>query len=267
MQFLITEQQTESLVQLVLNKEMPKKFDWWKGIELFSLKRMTLRPKLMMFHGKLKVDSEWAGNQCLSLYDYKMLDFNDETNPVLLSEIVSNNEADKIRETLSDILTFILSESTFVTSLNHIEIELSNESVIEESYSRNTIVSEIDNNGLLHVLKLLNISYTKLFSMIGYEWLTNKVMIGFIQDIVGDYLSFGLVEIGEDPIFYNENKQEYREIEYLGKLRVSVGVYDKTTNNHIGEFNVSYHNLNDNHLKMIFDAVMNAYEKNVFENS
>lgn len=133
MKFLISEEQNQKLIESILNREMPKKFDWWKGIELFSLRRMTLRPKLMMFHGKLKVDSEWAGNQCLSLYDYKMLDFNDDTNPVLLSEIVSNNEADKIRETLSDILTFILSESTFVTSLNHIEIELSNEDVIQES--------------------------------------------------------------------------------------------------------------------------------------
>lgn len=124
MKFLITEQQVDKIVESILNKEMPKKFDWWKGLKVVELKRMNMRPKLVMLRGKLTVDEEWAGEQCMKIYDSKIIDFNDEINPALLSQIVTGDEADNIRDEISYILTFITGEDTFAPSLNHIEIKL-----------------------------------------------------------------------------------------------------------------------------------------------
>ena len=124
MKFLITEQQNEKIVESILNKEMPKKFDWWKGLKVVELKRMNMRPKLVMLRGKLTVDEEWAGEQCMKIYDSKIIDFNDEIDPALLSQIVTGDEADNIRDEISYILTFITGEDTFTPSLNHIEIKL-----------------------------------------------------------------------------------------------------------------------------------------------
>jgi CRISPR/Cas system CSM-associated protein Csm2 small subunit len=124
MKFLITEQQVDKIVESILNKEMPKKFDWWKGLKVVELKRMNMRPKLVMLRGKLTVDEEWAGEQCMKIYDSKIIDFNDEIDPALLSQIVTGDEADNIRDEISYILTFITGEDTFAPSLNHIEIKL-----------------------------------------------------------------------------------------------------------------------------------------------
>ena len=124
MKFLITEQQVDKIVESILNKEMPKKFDWWKGLKVVELKRMNMRPKLVMLRGKLTVDEEWAGEQCMKIYDSKIIDFNDEIDPALLSQIVTGDEADNIRDEISYILTFITGEDTFTPSLNHIEIKL-----------------------------------------------------------------------------------------------------------------------------------------------
>jgi hypothetical protein len=124
MQFLITEQQNEKIIEFILNREMTKKFDWWKKIKVIDFKRMNMRPRLVKLEAVLTVDSEWAGNQWLRFNQSKEPHFGDIEHPTLLSEILSVGEADDIRDELSHILTFTLSESTFVPSLNHIEIKL-----------------------------------------------------------------------------------------------------------------------------------------------
>ncbi len=125
MKFLITEQQNEKIVEFVLNKEMPKKFDWWKGLKVVDFKRMmTLRPKLVKLEGVLTVDSEWADKQWPRFNRDKEPSFGDIEHPTLLSEIVSVGEADDVRDAISDVLTYTLGEETFTPSLNHIEIKL-----------------------------------------------------------------------------------------------------------------------------------------------
>ena len=54
--------------------------------------------------------------------------------------------------------------------------------IIKESKFKETIIDNIDKNGLLDTLTVTNMSFTKLFSMIGMDFLTNKVMINFIRD-------------------------------------------------------------------------------------
>jgi hypothetical protein len=130
--------------------------------------------------------------------------------------------------------------------------------IIKESKFKETIIDNIDNNGLLDTLKLTNMSFTKLFSMIGMDFLTNKVMINFIIDFIKDYGVFSVHDIGEDPIPYNKTGDEYREISYFSKQYVYVDVY--SGNNNLGNFKVHYESLDDDKLMEVFDLMIRAYD-------
>jgi len=130
--------------------------------------------------------------------------------------------------------------------------------LIKESKFKETIIDNIDKNGLLDTLTVTNMSFTKLFSMIGMDFLTNKVMINFIIDFIKDYGVFSVHEIGHDPIPYNKTGDEYREISYFSKQYVYVDVY--SGNNNLGNFKVHYENLSDDILMKVFDIVMDAYD-------
>jgi hypothetical protein len=136
--------------------------------------------------------------------------------------------------------------------------------LIKESKFKETIINSIDNNGLLDTLRFTNISFTKLSSMIGMDFLTNKVMINFIRDFIKDYGVFSVHDIGEDPIPYNKTGDEYREISYFSKQYVYVDVY--SGNNNLGNFKVHYENLSDDILTEVFDLLMDAYEDGKFNN-
>jgi len=124
MKFIIKENQFDRFVEAILNREMPSKFDWWKGIKVIEFKRMNMRPKLVKLEGVLTVDSKWAAKQWPRFNRDKEPSFGDIEHPTLLSEIVSVGEADDVRDAISDVLTYTLGEETFTPSLNHIEIKL-----------------------------------------------------------------------------------------------------------------------------------------------
>jgi hypothetical protein len=136
--------------------------------------------------------------------------------------------------------------------------------LIKESKFKETIIDNIDNNGLLDTLKLTNMSFTKLFSIIGMDFLTNKIMIQFIKDVVDKNGTFSVHDIGEDPIYYYKFGDGYREISYFGRKSVSVDVYNE--NNNLGNFHVMYESLGDEKLIEVFDLVMEAYEDGKFNN-
>jgi hypothetical protein len=73
-------------------------------------------------------------------------------------------------------------------------------------------------------------------------------------------MGFGLVEAGEDPIFYNENDEEIRQIVYFGLNSVAVEVTEKVFYNIDGEFRVNYYNLSDDILMEVFDTMMRIHE-------
>jgi hypothetical protein len=136
--------------------------------------------------------------------------------------------------------------------------------LIKESKFKETIIDNIDKNGLLDTLKLTNMSFTKLFSMIGMDYLTNKIMIQFIKDVVDKNGTFSVHDIGEDPIYYYKFGDGYREISYFGRKFVSVDVYNE--NNNLGNFHVRYESLVDDKLMEVFDFIMGAYENGKFNN-
>ena len=126
------------------------------------------------------------------------------------------------------------------------------------------ILNLIDNRGLFEALRILNLTFTELFSL-GFEteYFSRKIKQEFIQDYFKDLgYGVGLPEIDEDAIFYSQNENEYREIYYLGESKVSIMVWDKESGETEGEFGVSYHNLSDGMIDEIFDIVIELHDNN-----
>jgi hypothetical protein len=136
--------------------------------------------------------------------------------------------------------------------------------IIKESKFKETIIDNIDKNGLLDTLKLTNMTFTKLFSMIGMDYLTNKIMIQFIKDVVDENGSFSVYDINEDPIQYNKAGDEYRDISYFGRKFVAVDVY--IGYNNLGNFHVRYEDMGDEKLMEVFDFIMEVYEDGKLDN-
>ena len=110
-------------------------------------------------------------------------------------------------------------------------------------------LNDINQMGLFDFMKITGLSYVKVFQLVGDDLFTRKIMTKFIKDVINEYGPFGLVEIDEDPIFYNSSGDEFREISYLGK-----------------EFHVHYPNLNDNYIEEIFDVLIKAYQNGKLDN-
>jgi hypothetical protein len=129
---------------------------------------------------------------------------------------------------------------------------------------KNKIESQIDNLGLLQFMKISKMSFAKIFSVAGTDFLTNKIMIQFIKDVVDKNGSFSVYDINEDPIQYNKSGDEYREISYFGRKFVAVEVYSGYNN--LGDFHVMYENLSDDKLMEVFDFIMDVYEDGKLNN-
>lgn len=129
---------------------------------------------------------------------------------------------------------------------------------------KNKIESQIDKLGLLQFMKISKMSFAKIFSVAGMDFLTNKIMIQFIKDVVDKNGSFSVYDINEDPIQYNKSGDEYREISYFGRKFVAVEVYSGYNN--LGDFHVMYENLSDDKLMEVFDFIMDVYEDGKLNN-
>ncbi len=127
---------------------------------------------------------------------------------------------------------------------------------------KNKIESQIDKLGLLQFMKISKMSFAKVFSVAGMDFLTNKIMIQFIKDVVDKNGSFSVYDIDVDPIRYNKAGDEYRDISYFGRKFVAVDVYSGYNN--LGNFHVRYEDIGDEKLIEVFDLIMEAYEDGKF---
>jgi len=85
--------------------------------------------------------------------------------------------------------------------------------------------------------------------------------VNFIKEKVAELSEwlgggFGLVEIDEEPIHYDEDENELRQIEYLGKNGVTVAVYDADIE-HMDEFNVMYESLSVEIIEQLVEILLN----------
>jgi hypothetical protein len=179
----------------------------------------------------------------------RMIELETEEGSRKIQDSLINYYADEIEERWDELQDFDIRESVL--------------RVLKEETFRARIINMIEKDGLLQALKLTNMSYTKLFSLIGDEWLTRKVKQKFIRNVM-DMLEygFGLSEIGHEPIFYGENEDEIRQIDYLGKNMVAIDVLSKSTREEDGSFNITYSALDDRIIDEIFDVIVLVYENN-----
>jgi hypothetical protein len=127
------------------------------------------------------------------------------------------------------------------------------------------IIKENKENSIPNMIKTLGISdaikyFGNYYTIEPYLKEIDKV--NFIKEKVNGLTEWigggiGLVEIDEEPIHYDEDENEIRQIEYLGKNGVTVDVYDADMNRHTGEFNVNYHNLPSQIIEELVEILLN----------
>ena len=129
--------------------------------------------------------------------------------------------------------------------------------LISEDKKEHTIRTMIDKMGVADAIKLTgnyyNIEpYLKEIDKVNYV----KEKVSQLGDEFGG-AGFGLAEINEDPIHFSEQDGELRQIEYLGKRRAMVDVYDEDMGSHLGEFNIFYESLPGHILNELVEILIN----------
>ena len=91
----------------------------------------------------------------------------------------------------------------------------------------------------------------------------NEMKVNYIKEKVSQICDefgangFGLVEVDSAPIFYGEDEDELRQIEYLGRKQLYVDVYSSDTNSNLGDFKVSYESLPGQILDELVEILLN----------
>jgi len=96
-------------VETVINKIIPKKFKWFKKIEINHISYDEFFHKITI-HGKLKVDEKWGEKRWREYHEYKPFPSNsgwEDENPVLLGEIVKKGELNDLNNELELIISSI----------------------------------------------------------------------------------------------------------------------------------------------------------------
>jgi hypothetical protein len=128
------------------------------------------------------------------------------------------------------------------------------------------IIQENKENSIPKMIKILGISdaikyFGNYYTIEPYLKVIDKV--NFIKEKV-DEISEGLnssgislYELNEEPIFYDEDDNELRQIEYLGKDSVYVDVYNDDGDTHVGDFRVTYEGLSVEIIERLVEILLN----------
>lgn len=128
--------------------------------------------------------------------------------------------------------------------------------VINEDKKDETIRNLIDRLGVSDAIKMVGNYYViepylKEIDKVNYI----KEKVSQISDELGGN-GFGLVEVDSAPIFYSEDENELRQIEYLGKKQLYIDVYNDG-GSHVGDFNVKYESLPGQILDELVEVLLN----------
>jgi hypothetical protein len=102
--YQFTEKEISSL-EIVLNKMMKKKYDWWKKIQINDISIRT-NWKICRISALLTVDEDWGGNQWVEYHPHMEfpgnlgLENNEEYEIVSLGDIVGSVYGNEIRDDL-----------------------------------------------------------------------------------------------------------------------------------------------------------------------
>jgi len=126
--------------------------------------------------------------------------------------------------------------------------------IIKESSDEepNVIRKMIDEIGIQNTIKMVG-NYDVI-----RPYLKNIDKINFIKEKVKkiNKAGFGLSEIGESPIFYSENDNELRQIEYLSMDRAYIDIYATYTDYYIGDIRIEYEKLPEDIMNDIFKMLL-----------
>jgi hypothetical protein len=128
--------------------------------------------------------------------------------------------------------------------------------VINEDNRPNVFKKMIDELGITNAIKMAGGNYYAI-----EPYLKEIDKVNFIKDKVNDLTEWigggvGLVEIDEEPIHYDEDENELKQIEYLNTNSVTVDVYDADMNGHLGDYNIPYESLPSQILDEIFRMLL-----------
>jgi hypothetical protein len=104
-----------SAMEMVLNKTMTKKYDWWKKIEIYDVLYSEISDTIS-FYGKIYVDEDWVKQRWLEYRGYKLTN---KVDYITLDDIVDQ----KFRKELSDSLVNILKSLTNYREVKKIRLE------------------------------------------------------------------------------------------------------------------------------------------------
>jgi hypothetical protein len=262
-QILREESQGFKAYDTVINPYMRKKFPWWIELETSGYSYGETNPTLLTWHATLKVDKDWYDDLC----NQSRFSDCDTKDGVRMTLLVDYDVISDVESYLKRMYSHLTGEKKKVKIANSIKvIPVDNKISVNESDDKNSklkekIIDLVFDRGLFFTMKMLGLSWSQLVSMIGTEYITKKIMMTFIDDFMRQLnMGFGLVEAGEDPIFYGENDKETMNIVYFGLNSVAVEVIEKAPIYKVSEFRVNYYNLSDDMLMEVFDAMMRIHE-------
>ena len=128
--------------------------------------------------------------------------------------------------------------------------------VITEDRKEMFIRNMIDDIGIENTIKMVG----NYYEIEPYLKIVDKV--NFIKEKVSQLSDefggngFGLVEIDEAPIFYSEDENELRQIEYLGIKQLYVDVYNDG-GSHVGDLSVNYEDLPEQIIEELIEILIN----------
>ena len=127
--------------------------------------------------------------------------------------------------------------------------------VINEDNRPNVIRKMVDDIGLKNTIKMVGNYYEV------EPYLKEVDKVNFIEEkiieINDDGSGFALHEINEEPIHFSEQDGELRQIEYLGKNRAIVDVYDEGMGTHLGDYNIPYESLPSQIIEELVEILLN----------
>jgi len=123
----------------------------------------------------------------------------------------------------------------------------------------------VEDKSIPNMIKTLGVSdaikyFGNYYTIEPYLKVVDKV--NFIKEKVAELCEelgggFGLVEIDEEPIHYSEDENELRQIEYLGKTRATIDVYDVDMNSPMGNYSVVYESLPVQIIEELVEILLN----------
>jgi len=124
--------------------------------------------------------------------------------------------------------------------------------LISEDKKEDTIRTIVDKMGLTNAIKMVG----NYYMIEPYLKVVDKV--NFIKEKVAglsELLDNGITLV--EPIHYDEDDEELRQIEYLRPNWVVVEVYDTDMNIHIGNFRVKYESLSVEIIELLVEILLN----------